>query len=49
MYGRERETLFLPSLKKDIRLPYGAVRDQTISEPLIHAVIVLFTQVSSEM
>ena len=46
---KKREKV-VPSVKKDSRLPYGAVKDQSRSEPLIvnHAVIVLFTQVSSE-
>lgn len=46
-HGSEREAVFLPSLKTDGRLPYGAVKDQTIGAPLIHAVFVLLTQVSA--
>lgn len=51
MEVKERLLVSLPSLKKVSRLPYGAVKDQTIIEPLIvnHSVIVLFTQVSVKL
>lgn len=47
---KKTHLVYCQASRKDSRLPYGAVKCQTVSEPLTlnHAVIVLFTQVSSE-